>query len=352
MALAYFVGAPLEARANPGDTTYTPRPEWYFLFLFQLLKYFPGQLEVIGVVLIPTVVVLLLFALPFLDRSPRRHFSSRPIVTIITVVAVLAIGGLTIQSARETPPPLGASTGDPIATLYTVNCAPCHGPAIDVPPGTNLHTVIAQGKHEGMPAWSADLTSDQIDALAGFILSPDGSKLFTQACSKCHQAPELVAGDPLKLKNVIEQGANYPAHQTAGVPNWNETMSQEQRTALLNFLVAPDGQRLFETNCSTCHGVAVGFSGTKDELRQMISQGGKHLDMPSWREKLSDAQIDTLAAYIVDPASTPNGQRLCSNRTAKAVTATGCRKRPTLQRLRTSLPMEASIKRCRCGEMC
>src|SRR5512136_2258342 len=107
VGLAYFVGAPLEARANPADTTYTPRPEWYFLFLFQLLKYFPGQLEVIGVVLIPTVVVLLLFALPFLDRSPRRHFLSRPIVTIIALVGVLAIGGLTFQAARETPPPVG-----------------------------------------------------------------------------------------------------------------------------------------------------------------------------------------------------------------------------------------------------
>ncbi|HET7375655.1 MAG TPA: cytochrome B, partial [Anaerolineae bacterium] len=40
IALAYFVGAPLEARANPGDASYTPRPEWYFLFIFQLLKYF------------------------------------------------------------------------------------------------------------------------------------------------------------------------------------------------------------------------------------------------------------------------------------------------------------------------
>ena len=39
IALAYFLGAPLESRADPGDTNYTPRPEWYFLFLFQLLKY-------------------------------------------------------------------------------------------------------------------------------------------------------------------------------------------------------------------------------------------------------------------------------------------------------------------------
>jgi quinol-cytochrome oxidoreductase complex cytochrome b subunit len=48
VALAVFIGAPLEERANPSDSSYTPRPEWYFLFLFQLLKYFPGKLEVIN----------------------------------------------------------------------------------------------------------------------------------------------------------------------------------------------------------------------------------------------------------------------------------------------------------------
>src|SRR3970040_1295187 len=59
-ALSYFLGTPLEARANPADTTYTPRPEWYFLFLFQLLKYFPPELEVVGVVVLPTLAVILL----------------------------------------------------------------------------------------------------------------------------------------------------------------------------------------------------------------------------------------------------------------------------------------------------
>ena len=43
IALAYFIGVPLEERANPNDANYTPRPEWYFLFLFQMLKYFPGK---------------------------------------------------------------------------------------------------------------------------------------------------------------------------------------------------------------------------------------------------------------------------------------------------------------------
>ena len=89
IALAYFVGAPLEARANPGDASYTPRPEWYFLFIFQLLKYFPGNLEVIGVILLPTIAIVLLFLLPFLDRSPRRHFLNRPIVTVAVVISAI-----------------------------------------------------------------------------------------------------------------------------------------------------------------------------------------------------------------------------------------------------------------------
>lgn len=310
VALARFAGAPLEARADPGDTTYTPRPEWYFLFLFQLLKYFPGNLEVIGVFIIPTVAILTLFALPFLDRSPRRYFLNRPVITGVTTVAMAAIVFLTIQSAREAPPPAQATQGDPTAALYSQNCAPCHGPTISVPVGTNLHTLIAQGKHEGMPAWTADLTSDQIDALAGFILSPDGSRLFTQYCGACHNAPELVAGDPLKLKSMLEQGPKYPAHVNAGVPQWTEVISQEQRTSLLNFLVAPDGQRLFVVNCSGCHGTTVAFAGTEADLRTIISQGGQHLEMPSWREKLTPAQLDTLASYVVDPATAPDGKAL------------------------------------------
>src|SRR3990172_4421187 len=78
VALSYFLGVPTEARANPADSTYTPRPEWYFLFLFQLLKYFPGSLEVIGVMVIPTLGILLLLALPFIDRTPQPHFLLPP----------------------------------------------------------------------------------------------------------------------------------------------------------------------------------------------------------------------------------------------------------------------------------
>ena len=305
VGLAYFIGAPLEKQANPADTSYTPRPEWYFLFLFQLLKYFPGDLEVIGVIILPTLAILLLFALPFLDRSRRRYPFARPVVIAGTSLIVAGIVVLTFFAIQETPPPAEATGGDQTAALYAENCAPCHGPSISVPADTNLHDVIAQGKHEGMPAWSGDLTSNEIDALAGFILSPGGSQLFTDNCSQCHKVSELVAGNPLEIKNALTQGSDYPPHADVDVPAWNETLSQEERTALLNFLIAPDGQRLFAINCSPCHGRSVAFSGEESDLRQIISNGGMHLSMPPWQEKLSQSELDTLARYVVKPSDSP-----------------------------------------------
>jgi mono/diheme cytochrome c family protein len=310
IALAYFLGAPLEARANPADTTYTPRPEWYFLFLFQLLKYFPGKLEVVGVVLVPTIVILALFFLPFLDRSTKRHFLKRPIVTSLTMLVGVGIIALTILAVREAPPPEQATQGDPVALLYAQNCAPCHGTSITVPPGTNLHNLIAQGSHEGMPAWNGDLSADQIDSLAGFILSPGGSQLFNRDCGSCHKVEDLVGGNPLDLKKSIEDGLSYQPHSSLENADWSTNLTQSEMTALLNFLVAPDGQRLFTIYCAPCHGQAISYSGNETQLRQTISQGGLHLTMPPWQNTLNSTEIDTLANYVVDPASVPDGQAL------------------------------------------
>lgn len=312
IALAYFIGAPLEARADPADTTYTPRPEWYFLFLFQLLKYFPGQLEVLGVIVLPTLVILALFALPFIDRSPRRHFLTRPIVAGVTGFLVLGVVGLTVQSLLAAPPPVAASAGgDAVAQLYAANCAPCHGAHVDVQPGTNLHSIIAQGVHgQGMPAWSGDLSTDEIDALAGFILSPKGSQLFTDNCARCHSISDLVSGDPAQLRDALANSAAFTPHASQDVPDFSQTLNSEDRTALLNFLIAPDGQRLFSVDCSGCHGRSVAYSGTEADLKNIISNGGMHLQMPPWKGRLPDSDVDLLASYVVDPQSAPSAQPL------------------------------------------
>ena len=80
LTFAVSFRVPLDAVADPSDASYVPRPEWYFLSLFQLLKYFPGKLEPVATVVIPGLVVGGLLALPFLDRRPDRHPLKRPLV--------------------------------------------------------------------------------------------------------------------------------------------------------------------------------------------------------------------------------------------------------------------------------
>lgn len=309
VALAYFIGIPTEARADPTDTTYTPRPEWYFLFLFQLLKYFPGNLEVLGAMVIPGLFILLLLVLPFIDKSPKRHFLNRPLASILALLSVGGIALLTVLALREAPPPFAAEHVDQAAALYSQNCANCHGPRIEVPVGTDLHQLIAQGKHEGMPAWGGDLSTDEIDALAGFITSPKGSALYTQYCGECHKGLVQATGNPLELKRVFDEGPAYPPHQ--GLSSLGDTtLTPIEQNALLNFLAAPDGQRLFAINCSGCHGLGVTFTGTESELRDLISQGGQHLTMPAWRATLSEADLNTLADYVTNPVTASTGKTL------------------------------------------
>ncbi len=95
-AVALFVPVPLEDVADPTNADYDPRPEWYFLFLFQLLKYFQGPFEILGTFVIPTVGMLLLLFLPFLDRSERTVLWKRPIALTVTSVCVVGIVTLTI----------------------------------------------------------------------------------------------------------------------------------------------------------------------------------------------------------------------------------------------------------------
>ncbi len=134
VGLATFVGVKPEPPADPSDTAYIPRPEWYFLFLFQLLKYFPGALEWVGTVILPGIAILALFLLPFYDRSPFRHWKKRKWAIGIMTTIVIGMVTLTILAAVTTPPQeevnLATSLSESILLgqdLYAVQCVECHG---------------------------------------------------------------------------------------------------------------------------------------------------------------------------------------------------------------------------------
>jgi mono/diheme cytochrome c family protein len=134
VGLAIFLGVAPEPPADPNDSAYIPRPEWYFLFLFQLLKYFPGKLEWVGTVVIPVFVIFAMLLLPFYDRSPFRHWKKRKLSVGLMGVIVLGIIGLTIMAAVTSPPQpeseLDTTLSGRILTgqdLYSFYCVECHG---------------------------------------------------------------------------------------------------------------------------------------------------------------------------------------------------------------------------------
>jgi hypothetical protein len=87
-----------------------PRPEWYFFFLFELLRVIkPAQLVPLATIGIPTICMILLFLLPFYDRGPERRPERRPIATAAGIFTIVAIGYLTY---------LGANAGSPTSIEY------------------------------------------------------------------------------------------------------------------------------------------------------------------------------------------------------------------------------------------
>ena len=90
--LSYVSPAPLTAPADPATITYVPRPEWFFFFYEQMLMFFPGYALIsFGAVVIPTVFVTLLFAVPWLDRGPAFSPLRRPFAVVIALLVVVTV---------------------------------------------------------------------------------------------------------------------------------------------------------------------------------------------------------------------------------------------------------------------
>ena len=98
--MSLVLGAEQGPKADPTTTTYVPRPEWYFFFLFELLRVIkPPELVPIATIGIPTLCMVLLLLLPFYDRSPERRPERRPIATTAGIMTIIAMAYLTYLGA-------------------------------------------------------------------------------------------------------------------------------------------------------------------------------------------------------------------------------------------------------------
>jgi ubiquinol-cytochrome c reductase cytochrome b subunit len=192
----------LEAGADPSSAGYVPRPEWYFLWLFQSLKYFKGEMEPVGTFVLPTVGIGLLLSVPFIDRRQRRLRKllpgTRPVRLWARLVAAGTIAGIAsltfIAFTSEAPmqdqgPHLTAVEAAGQALFEKMGCPTCHtvgdaggtrGPDLTnfggSPNAENrvlLHfTGIGAGTGSLMPGYQ--LTDAELSSLAAYLLTLKG----------------------------------------------------------------------------------------------------------------------------------------------------------------------------------
>ncbi|KIQ93730.1 Cytochrome c551 [Anoxybacillus thermarum] len=185
--------SPLERIADPTDTSYIPLPDWYFLFLYQLLKYSfaSGPYTVVGAIIIPGLAFGALLLAPFLDRGPERRPSKRPVAVGMMLLTLAAIIFLTWESVVTHDWEAAAEQGkiraevdiDKNAEGYKIleanTCLTCHGenlqggPAAPSLVGTGLSAEeianIAKNGQGGMPGGIFKGTDEELQKLAEFV---------------------------------------------------------------------------------------------------------------------------------------------------------------------------------------
>jgi menaquinol-cytochrome c reductase cytochrome b/c subunit len=221
LVLVVAEAAPLGYPADPLNSSFIPMPDWYFLFLYQLLKYpyASGDFIVLGIVGLSGLPFIALLLAPFLDTGKERRFYRRPIASSMMIVSLVAVAYLTWVSwdhyqhelelngvtpehiarklkAEEAvknglPRPIPGkekiaamvAADDPAFTdtMTQAQCIACHGAELEGANGPTLRGVgdlvskeelvatITNGKNEGMPAFKETLSTEQIDQIATWL---------------------------------------------------------------------------------------------------------------------------------------------------------------------------------------
>lgn len=313
-------GAELFAPADPASN-FVARPEWYFLFLFQLLKYFEGPLAIMATVIIPGAVATFLFALPFVDRSESRKPKKRGPVLMgvgLVMVGVVVLTALALVEdaknsdyregleeahadaekaralAKQGVPPEGGVAvwkNDPeyaAMQLFETHCATCH--EIDDKGGQEAPRLTEFNSR----AW-----------IRGAVREPRSVAYF--GATKNHDDMEAYSAEDLpddQLDAIIEYLLKLRADGEA-----------EPDRSLYDAALADKGASVWEdADCSGCHEVEKGADGmgapvfwgrgTRAWIADVIRNSsqphlyGDEAEMPKFEGKLSDEEVTTLADYV------------------------------------------------------
>jgi ubiquinol-cytochrome c reductase cytochrome b subunit len=303
-------GAELEAPADP-SSSYVARPEWYFLPLFQLLKYFEGPAEIIGTLVIPGLVGLFLAVLPFADRVATRQPGKRLrflVPAVAGLVSVIALGMLASRTDAKNP-----------------------------------EYVKQRGEAKEQAELARNLAKRGVPAEGGlgvFKNDPQfaAREIWTEKCAGCHSLSGTGGEKGPDLKGwgsrqwLTEFMHNPDAPTKMGPCKLEKGMkpvkaSDEDIAALVEFVYAQSGAPdvdagkadkgkalLSDLDCDSCHeidgtssgqGPNLGGHGTPDYVRAIIRDAsaanlfGKRNRMPKFEGKLTAEQIEALARLVL-----------------------------------------------------
>lgn len=275
LIVVFLFPVPLEEIADPTDNTYNPRPDWYFLFLFQMLKLFPGSLEAVAAIILPTLVIVFLLLLPFIDRGAKRHPLDRPFLTLVGITALIIVGSLTYIGWKS---PLLNPVVEKDATVLAgqrlyqnLRCSYCHSlngrGGLFAP---DLSTVGArrdaswlanhfrdpQAVSPGSLMPRLNLLPEEIDQMVAYMGTLGGSgpftakasKLFSENCAACHSldgqggdtGPDLTTIRTYRDKAHVYTYIRDPASLNSGtiMPGFQTVLTDSQIEDLARYLMS------------------------------------------------------------------------------------------------------------------
>ena len=195
-----ILGPSMGAPADPGTTSFVPRPDWYFYFLFYLLRIFKWPESVfLGTVGVPTICLILLIMLPFMDRRRTRKISQRPVAMIAGVLVVLSMGILTWKGATAQEALASEIKQEVPSWIKQEHLPP------DAVPGAHLFSVAGcTACHTYLGSGSSNLGAPDLTAIGTRNLS-DQFQIAHLQCPSC-----------------VNPGSPMPSFKALGVPRLTE----------------------------------------------------------------------------------------------------------------------------------
>jgi ubiquinol-cytochrome c reductase cytochrome b subunit len=305
-------GAHLDAPADP-TVDYNPRPEWYFLFLFQLLKYLPGSLELVGTVVLPGLAGAFLFVLPFLDRGESKRVRDR--LPWLAPILVGAIGIVILTSLSKSEDAADTAYQAGLAASHVRAERAIHLASKGIPPAGPLELLRNDPMTRGADVYAQHCQKCHVLGGQGERDAPDHTGFGSRAwiMGLLHNPDDDHYFGKTDIDDMKPMGKLGEAKLKAAAEFLYSLGREPQDPGTIDKALAAEGEALFKDKCMNCHtyegdgaflleGPDMTGYASRTWLVHQIEDAEQHYgelnDMPKFKGDLDDNDIAMVAAYL------------------------------------------------------